>query len=94
MEKELEAVRIVSSRCEDYPCCGHGPPPLGDSGGCPVKLENVDTGATWEQWPCASCGGLMPKGNRSAICNACGDAVRACMVNDCPGCPTCEVGND
>ena len=21
--------------CEDYPCCGHGPPPMGDGGGCP-----------------------------------------------------------
>ncbi len=64
-------VRMVSERCEDYPCCGHGPQPLGDDGGCPIVFENMDTKETWEQWPCASCGRPLPQGNKSALCDAC-----------------------
>jgi hypothetical protein len=42
--------------CEDFPCCGH------EIGGCPDE-----NGA----FACASCGSKLPKGNRSAVCNAC-----------------------
>lgn len=50
------------SHCEDYPCCGHGPAPLGDGGGCPD--ENGRFG-------CVLCGDKMPRGAPSAICNSC-----------------------
>lgn len=50
------------ARCEDYPCCGHGPAPLGDGGGCP------DADGRFE---CVGCGALMPKGARSALCQEC-----------------------
>ena len=49
-------------RCEDFPCCGHGPAPYGDGGGCPN--ENG-------QFNCVTCGELMPKGAHSAICDEC-----------------------
>ncbi len=64
-------VRKLSERCEDYPCCGHGPAPQGDDGGCPIVFEDVDTGKTWEQWPCASCGVALPIDNKSALCDGC-----------------------
>lgn len=64
-------VRIVRSSCEDFPCCGHGPPPMGDDGGCPVEYENVDTGETWQQWPCASCRAPLPTNSPSALCVGC-----------------------
>lgn len=38
------------ARCEDYPCCGHGPPPLGDGGGCPTRT-------TRPGGPCTDCDG-------------------------------------
>lgn len=47
------------SRCEDYPCCGHGPPPLGDGGGCPDEEGRFN---------CVLCGNKLPKGATSAIC--------------------------
>lgn len=50
------------ARCEDYPCCGHGPAPYGDGGGCP----NADG-----SFNCATCGGKLPKKSRSAICQDC-----------------------
>ncbi len=50
------------SRCEDYPCCGHGPPPLGDDGGCPDEQGRFD---------CVLCHKKMPKGAHSAICDKC-----------------------
>jgi hypothetical protein len=83
---------IISDRCEDYPCCQHGPPPMGDGGGCPVILtDGVDE---WQQWRCASCGTLMVKGYGSAICQTCADAVVSCYQNDCPGCPKCMDPED
>ncbi len=49
-------------RCEDYPCCGHGPPPLGDDGGCPDEQGRFD---------CVTCGCKLPKRASSSICNRC-----------------------
>lgn len=49
-------------RCEDYPCCGHGPPPLGDGGGCPDSEGRFN---------CVLCHGKLAKGATSAICNRC-----------------------
>ncbi len=50
------------SRCEDYPCCGHGPPPLGDDGGCPDEDGCFD---------CVLCGQKLPKDNSKSVCNNC-----------------------
>jgi len=50
------------NRCEDYPCCGHGPPPLGDGGGCPDEDGCFD---------CVLCGAKLPRRARSAICDGC-----------------------
>jgi len=47
------------SRCEDYPCCGHGPPPLGDDGGCPDEQGRFD---------CVLCGRKLAVGASSSIC--------------------------
>jgi hypothetical protein len=58
--------KLVSTVCEDYPCCGHGPPPLGDDGGCPHVYDDGK-----ERWPCAGCGALLPWKNNSALCAAC-----------------------
>ena len=49
-------------RCEDYPCCGHGPPPVGDGGGCPDSQGRFN---------CVTCGVRMPRDAPSAICAAC-----------------------
>lgn len=57
---------IESTRCEDYPCCGHGPAPLGDGGGCPVRYADGT-----QRWRCAGCGSLLPENNRSALCDGC-----------------------
>lgn len=48
--------------CEDYPCCGHGPPPMGDGGGCP-DAEG--------RFKCVTCGKLMANNVTSAICGVC-----------------------
>lgn len=48
--------------CEDFPCCGHGPAPLGDGGGCPDEQG---------RFRCVICQGKMPKGATSAICADC-----------------------
>lgn len=50
--------------CEDYPCCGHGPPPQGDGGGCPEVDE--DGG---RRFRCVLCGVLMEAGVTSSICD-------------------------
>jgi hypothetical protein len=77
------------ARCEDYPCCGHGPPPLGDGGGCP------STNATGQEiWPCAQCGGWMEPGYTSAICEGCKQRIRECAQYDCPGCRNCTGEED
>ena len=49
-------------RCEDYPCCGHGPEPYGDGGGCPDSEGRFN---------CVECGRRMPRGATSAICGTC-----------------------
>ena len=48
------------NRCKDYSCCGHGPAPLGDSGGCPDEEGRFD---------CDLCSRRLPKGVTSSICN-------------------------
>lgn len=49
------------ARCEDYPCCGHGPVSSGgDGGGCPDARG---------RFRCVLCGALMPPGKTSAICD-------------------------
>ena len=48
--------------CEDYPCCGHGPPPMGDGGGCPDSQG---------RFRCVECGARLPKRARSSICERC-----------------------
>lgn len=50
------------ARCEDYPCCGHGPAPLGDGGGCPDAEGRFN---------CATCGRKLERNARSAICKPC-----------------------
>jgi len=49
-------------RCEDFPCCGHGPPPLGDGGGCPDAQGRFN---------CVGCGRKLPKRATSALCGTC-----------------------
>ena len=49
-------------RCEDYPCCGHGPPPYGDGGGCPDEEGRFD---------CVLCGHKLPKNHHRSICDGC-----------------------
>lgn len=49
-------------RCEDYPCCGHGPVPYGEGGGCPDEQG---------RFLCVLCGKRMPKGATSSICTTC-----------------------
>lgn len=58
--------------CEDYPCCGHGPPPMGDGGGCPDEDGCFD---------CVLCGGKLPRHAPSAICTKCRNR-RANMSQD------------
>lgn len=50
------------SRCEDYPCCGHGPAPYGDSGGCPDSQGHFN---------CCECSVKLDRGAASAMCGAC-----------------------
>lgn len=49
-------------RCEDYPCCGHGPAPQGDGGGCPDSQGRFN---------CVECGRKLPKNSESSICQKC-----------------------
>lgn len=49
-------------RCEDFPCCGHGPAPHGDGGGCPDERG---------RFRCVLCGSTMKAGATSAICGGC-----------------------
>ncbi|KKL54031.1 hypothetical protein LCGC14_2269500 [marine sediment metagenome] len=60
------------ARCEDFPCCGHGPTPIGDGGGCPDERG---------RFRCVECGQRMPSGASSAICQRCREE-RACMDED------------
>lgn len=56
-------------RCEDYPCCGHGPEPWGDGGGCPDERG---------RFRCVLCGRKLKAGESSSICGtkACAAAER------------------
>lgn len=55
-------------KCEDYPCCGHGPESTGgDGGGCPDAEGRFD---------CVLCGARMKKGQTSAICDDCKRAAK------------------
>ncbi len=49
-------------RCEDYPCCGHGPPPMGDGAGCPDSEGRFN---------CCECGDKLERKATSAICSKC-----------------------
>jgi hypothetical protein len=69
MREVIDGVEVESYRCEDYPCCGHGPPPLGDSGGCPIRFVDGT-----ERYDCTQCGRLMKVGAHSAICDDCRDS--------------------
>lgn len=60
----------MSNYCEDYPCCGHGPAPLGDGGGCPDEQG---------RFKCVLCNITMPKGHTSAICSKCRNNPRRRM---------------
>jgi hypothetical protein len=53
---------VQAVRCEDYPCCGHGPEPYGDGGGCPDSEGRFN---------CVLCGRKLPKRATSAICARC-----------------------
>ena len=50
------------NHCEDFPCCGHGPAPLGDDGGCPDAEGRFD---------CVLCGAKLARGASSSICGSC-----------------------
>jgi hypothetical protein len=52
----------TNSRCEDYPACGHGPAPYGDSGGCPDASGRFN---------CVMCGRKLAKTAPSSICAKC-----------------------
>ena len=67
------------ARCEDYPCCGHGPAPHGDGGGCPDEDGCFD---------CVECGKKLHKKARSAICDKCQN--RRYMHDEDCHCPSCD----
>lgn len=48
------------ARCEDFPCCGHGP------GGCP----DYDKSGRQLNMRC-TCGAILPLNNRVSICDTC-----------------------
>jgi hypothetical protein len=50
-------------KCEDYPCCGHGPVSTGgDGGGCPDAEGRFN---------CVLCGAKLEKNAGSSICSPC-----------------------
>lgn len=48
--------------CEDYPCCGHGPEPMGDGGGCPDSAGRFN---------CCGCGKKLRRNAPSSLCARC-----------------------
>lgn len=64
--QERRTADVVSTRCEDYPCCGHGPPPQGDGGGCPTRFADGT-----ERFNCQGCGTMLEARATSALCGAC-----------------------
>ncbi len=56
----MREINKLMARCEDYPCCGHGP--AGDGGACPDSSG---------RFPCVECGKRMPKNASSSICAKC-----------------------
>lgn len=46
--------------CEDYPCCGHGPAPMGDGGGCPDSSGRFN---------CVGCGRKLARRASSSLCS-------------------------
>lgn len=69
-------------RCEDYPCCGHGPAPLGDGGGCPDERG---------RFRCIGCGNRYDvQKSGSSYCADCLEDPRTFHDPECPGCGTCE----
>lgn len=77
------------ARCEDYPCCGHGPAPWGDGGGCPEVDE--DTGA--RRWRCVLCSALMPAGASSSICDDCREGGVHDADDPGCGCRRCQLAD-
>jgi len=71
------------ARCEDFPCCGHGPAPLGDGGGCPDERG---------RFRCLGCGlRYDAQASGSSYCVDCLDDPRTFHDSEtCGGCPTCE----
>lgn len=59
--------------CEDYPCCGHGPAPMGDGGGCPDSEGRFN---------CVLCGDKLAKKATSAICSRCRNSRRRRVFDD------------
>lgn len=64
----------MSKFCEDYPCCGHGPPPLGDGGGCPDE---------YGRFKCVECGERMPADRTSALCHKCRSGILRRHLDEC-----------
>ncbi len=60
-------------RCEDYPCCGHGPVPQGDGGGCPDSIGRFN---------CTECGRLLPRKATSSICKKCQKSMRDAWLDE------------
>ena len=51
------------ARCEDFPCCGHGPASTGgDGGGCPDERG---------RFRCVECGDTLSSSASSSICQPC-----------------------
>ena len=59
--------------CEDYPCCGHGPEPYGDGGGCPDEQG---------RFKCVLCGRKLKKDHYSSICGTKACRERSNRVED------------
>lgn len=88
-------------RCEDYPCCGHGPPPLGDGGGCPRVVESGTEacpeckeglyeapGEEWHATPCQNCDGTghVTREVTQWQCVDCGVWFEPSTSSLCPDC--------
>ena len=78
-----EKLGLKESRCEDYPCCGHG------EGGCPDEDGSFR----------CTCGAKLPKGSRYSICQRClsrgSDGDREDQWDDrMDECKTCGCGKD
>lgn len=71
MPAEIIDIEVESTQCEDYPCCGHGPAPYGDDGGCPVMF----TDGTMRYYCSAKCGKLLSTDATSSLCIDCTKSI-------------------